>query len=465
MTTIEKMQDAQLYGGLPAYRDLSSWMRWMIFVKAVKGLPLTKRERVLFTYHTGRSTYHPPPGGFPEACAIVGVQSGKTSIVSLFLDEGALEGAPGTVAVAIAQDARGSMRTLLKYARQPFETLPMFQAEVSRDTADVLELRRGTSLAAYPCKPSAVRGLMANVVVLDEAAFFVSTDGNPTDHEMMRVARGRTAMTGGKVIVISSPYGQSGLLFDLHRKHYGVDDSPRLVWQGAAHEMNPLLSADYLQRLQQEDPDGFESEVMGRFRAGLSRLFDPEAVSACVDVGVRERVPQRGIQYEAAADPASGSGKDSFTLTIVHREGARIIVDLVRAWRPPFNPGGVIAELSDVVKPYGLRRLRGDKYAPGFVAEHCRAQGLTYEFAEHDQSSTYLELLPLVNAGQVRLLDQPDLLRELRGLERRRGNSGRDRVDHRNGSHDDVAASCAHAIVAASAPAPQPAYMMKYSGF
>jgi hypothetical protein len=38
------------------------------------------------------------------------------------------------------------------------------------------------------------------------------------------------------------------------------------------------------------------------------------------------------------------------------------------------------------------------------------------------------------------------LLRELRGLERRRGTSGRDRVDHRAGQHDDRANSAALAL-------------------
>ena len=33
----------------------------------------------------------------------------------------------------------------------------------------------------------------------------------------------------------------------------------------------------------------------------------------------------------------------------------------------------------------------------------------------------------------------PEMLRELRSLERKRGSSGRDRVDHRPGSHDDQA--------------------------
>ena len=49
----------------------------------------------------------------------------------------------------------------------------------------------------------------------------------------------------------------------------------------------------------------------------------------------------------------------------------------------------------------------------------------------------------------MRLLDVPDLLRELRGLERCRGTSGRDRVTHAPGGHDDCANACAGALVLA----------------
>jgi hypothetical protein len=45
----------------------------------------------------------------------------------------------------------------------------------------------------------------------------------------------------------------------------------------------------------------------------------------------------------------------------------------------------------------------------------------------------------MVMPGSVELLDDAKLLKELRSLERRRGPSGRDRVDHRRGEHDDRA--------------------------
>jgi hypothetical protein len=450
LTIIDVLQDRQLFGALPQFRDLSSWHSWFTFLKAVNGLPMTAEEEARFCLHTGRSAYRPPVGGYAEVVAVVGVQSGKSQIASVLAGKAALTGQPGTHAVLIGQDHRGAMRVLLTYVRQPFETLDRFKAEVARITSDCIDLTNGVSLSAYPCRPEAVRGLRACVVVIDELAFFQSTDGRPTDTEMLRVARGRVAMTGGKVIVLSSPYGQSGALWELYRKHYGNDTSSTLVWQASAPQMNPTLPANYLERMAQDDPDAYRSEVLGEFRAGVATLFDPDALAACVDDGVRERRLVSGCRW--FLDPASGTGRDSFTLAAAHYEADRdvTVVDLVRSWAPPFNPSGVIAECCDLIKSSGQTEAEGDRYAPGFVDEQCRAHGITYRFSERDRSQLYLELLPLVNAQQVRLLDLPDLLRELRGLERRRGPSGRDKVDHRHGLHDDVANSCAGAVVAAS---------------
>jgi hypothetical protein len=126
------------------------------------------------------------------------------------------------------------------------------------------------------------------------------------------------------------------------------------------------------------------------------------------------------------------------------------VLDLLRAWLPPFSPSGVIADIVDLLRPYGITTtMRGDRYAPGFVSECYRTHGIRYEPSPLDRSALYLELLPLVNSGHVRLLDQPELLRELRNLERCRGISGRDRVDHAPGAHDDRANACAGALVEA----------------
>jgi hypothetical protein len=429
----------------------SSWRPWRAFVAAVYGEPLDAEALALFQQQTGRAV--PRPDGYAEAVAIVGVQSGKTTVAAALADHAALTGDSGTFALLVGQDHRGAMRALLRHARAPFERLAAFRAEVVRETADTLDLRRGTSLVAYPCRPAALRGLRACFVAIDELAYFVATDGRPTDVEMLRVGRGRLATTGGKLIVLSSPYGQTGALYDLHRRHFGREDSDTLVWQASAPTMNPTLSRAYVVRAAEEDPEAYQSEVLGEFRAGVSSLLEPDAIAACVDDGVRERRPEPGCGYVGAVDAASGSGKDAFAAAIAHRDGARAVLDVCRAWRPPFNPSGVIAEAADLLARYGVRVVRGDRYAPGFVAEGFRVHGVTYQASARVTSDAYLDLVPVVNAGAVRLLDEPELLRELRGLERRRGPSGRDRVDHRSGAHDDRACAVAQAVTAAARPA------------
>src|ERR1044072_5886343 len=124
------LTDPRLLGALPAFRDLSTWSRWIVFLKALEGLPLDAAERSIFCHHTGRTCYAPPPGGFREAAAIVGRQAGKDRIGSVIQVVDAIRGQrepDGTdvYALSVAQDQRSSMRTAFSYACAPFETLPL----------------------------------------------------------------------------------------------------------------------------------------------------------------------------------------------------------------------------------------------------------------------------------------------------------------------------------------------------
>jgi hypothetical protein len=283
------------------------------------------------------------------------------------------------------------------------------------------------------------------VAVLDELAFYQSGEGLATDREMLRAVRPTVATTGGRILILSSPYSQAGALWDLYRRHYGQEDSPVLVWRASAPEMNPTLPADYLARMEQDDPEAYRSEVLGEFRAGVASLFDFDALDEAVARGVREREPIGDVVFHAFVDPSGGRG-DSFTLAIGHESEGRAVVDLVRAWRPPFNPAGVVEEAAGLLRDYRVLQVTGDRYAGEWPREAFRASGITYEVARESKSDLYLELLASVNSGTVELPEVVELLRELRGLERRRGASGRDHVDHRPGAHDDLANAVAGVV-------------------
>jgi hypothetical protein len=365
------------------------------------------------------------------------------------------EGEPGRgeYILGFAQDLRGAVRTIFKFMAEPFEVSDMLRGSIVSRTSDSLTLNR-VVLAAYPCKPHSARGLAVRACVLDELGFMVTGEGVPVDVELLRSIRPCLATSpASRLLILSSPYGSTGALYDIHRKHFAREDSPILVWQGSAPEMNPTLPADYLARMEQEDPQGFRSEVLGEFRTGTSALLDGDSLEAVVVRGRRELAPVEGITYRAFVDP-SGGRVDAFTLAIGHERDGIAVVDLVRAWRSPLNPSGVIAECAGLLKPYGVREVTGDRYGGEFPREGFRSHDIGYTVAEKPKSDLYLHLMSTINSGAVEIPDSPELLRELRGLERRRGSSGRDRVDHRPGGHDDQANVIAGVVCTLGAGAP-----------
>src|SRR5262249_29275935 len=89
---------------------------------------------------------------------------------------------------------------------------------------------------------------------------------------------------------------------------------------------------------------------------------------------------------------------------------------------------------------YRITKVWGDRYAGAWPAERYREHGKVYEPAQQAKADLYLNFLPALNAGRIRLLDHQRLVGQLTSLERRttRG-SGKDVIDHAPGAHDDVA--------------------------
>jgi hypothetical protein len=206
--------------------------------------------------------------------------------------------------------------------------------------------------------------------------------------------------------------------------------------------------------MREDDPEAYASEVMGQFRAGIASLLDPEAIARCVATDRLELPPVSGIHFSAFLD-VSGGRSDAFCCAIGHRDGERAVVDVLRAWNAPFNPTGVVAECADLLRAYRVQRPVGDRFAAEWPVEAFRAHGINYQVADRPKSDFYLALVAHVNAARIELPDDPKLLRELRMLERRRGPSGKDRVDHPkgSGSHDDranVVAGLASELLAGS---------------
>jgi hypothetical protein len=110
----------------------------------------------------------------------------------------------------------------------------------------------------------------------------------------------------------------------------------------------------------------------------------------------------------------------------------------------------VVNEFCALLKSYGLDCAYGDRYGAEWVKAAFDRHDIQLRQSPHDRSSLYLNLLPALNAGNVKLLDIPRLRSQLLSLERRtiRG-TARDVIDHPNAGADDLINAAAGALVLA----------------
>ena len=292
------------------------------------------------------------------------------------------------------------------------------------------------------------RGWSIPCAVLDELAFWRLEGSADSDAEVVAsVRRGMIAFGETRMVKISTPYMRGGVLYDDFRRHFGKDQQDVLVWRGSSSLMNPTINPRRLERERRLDPQRYTREYEAEFVADLEALFDADALERCVRSGPRELPAAAGVRHVGFVDP-SGGRRDAFTLAVGHRDESRCVVDCLRAWKSPFSPSVVVKECAEVARAYRVHSVRGDRYAGEWPREQFSAAGLRYEVAPRPKSDLYLALLPAVNGELVELPNDEALLRELRALERRRGSSGKDRVDHPRGGWDDRANAVAGVVEA-----------------
>jgi hypothetical protein len=176
-------------------------------------------------------------------------------------------------------------------------------------------------------------------------------------------------------------------------------------------------------------------------------FLSAERVLEAVVEGRRALTPEPGIRYFGYVDMSGGSSDDA-CLAIAHRtrEGGIILDSVVNQGPPPpFDPRMAVRRFAELLRQYGVGRVRGDRYAGETFRRDFEAEGITYHVATKTTSATYEAFEPRLNAGDVELLDVPVLVEQLTGLVMR----GR-KVTHAPGDHDDFACAVSGAIVEAA---------------
>ena len=462
----------------------------LMILKSAYGLPLAGDELALWRAATERAEYV-EGAAIPEVCVIAGAQSGKDSRIAAPIavyeaihgghERLIKQGEP--VVIALVAPTERTARVAFDYIAAILER-PAFKGEVARVLSGEILLKSGVSIETFPCTKAAVRGRMIPVAILDELAYFRQEGSANADEDIQTaVRRGQLLIPTARIIKISTPYMQSGVLYDDFKRFWGQGSRHCVVYRVSTQAMNPAMTPEALERMRATmSPEAFRRELMGEFAEAISTFLSAAWLDAAVQRGVRELPPAQGARHVAGVD-MSGGGADASALSVARAEGrgADQVVTQVFARRWPKPRGervdveGVVAEIAQVLRRYGLSKVHGDRYTADVYPAMFRRHGVEYanptarvsgEDKYLDRSMVYLDCEPMLAQGRVRVLDDEGLLRELRCLERRPSQGGRDRVDHPRGMHDDLAnASCISFVMARGGGAPRPmAFAVEDSG-
>lgn len=452
---IDCIHDPQLFA--PWFEDdWQSWQPWLAFLCALFALPMDADQLGIYRECTFRKDA--PSNIAREAWLVCGRRAGKSFILALvavflaaFFDYRPYlaPGERGTILV-IAADRKQS-RVILRYIAALLKGVPMLAQLITRETAEGFDLGNSVSIEVATCSFRSVRGYTLVAALLDEVAFWRAEDSTEPDYEVLNALRpGMSTIPNSMLLCASSPYARRGVLYEAHRKHFGREHDPTLVWQAATRRMNPSVPQTFIDAEMERDGASARAEYLAQFRADIEAFITCEAVEACISKNVYERGRVTGIGYSAFCDPSGGSA-DSMTLAIASKQNGVATLDALRERKPPFSPEQVVSEFATLLKSYGITKVLGDRYAGEWVKEPFRAHGITYESAAKPKSDLYRDFLPLVNSRKADLLDHPKLLQQLVGLERRVARSGKDSIDHSPGAHDDIANAVAGALTSVGA--------------
>jgi hypothetical protein len=170
----------------------------------------------------------PPPGMPAEMYLAFGRRSGKTRLEAAagvhawaedYRDRGLSLGEWATISCHCVDKRQA--RTWFEYCKGLIEASPLLCAEVSNITAESIESKHNTRLEVFTSNFRSARGYSMPLAIIDEAAFLRDEFSAQPDAELRRALLPALATLHGRLLIASSLHRRSGLMWDMHRKHYG----------------------------------------------------------------------------------------------------------------------------------------------------------------------------------------------------------------------------------------------------
>lgn len=321
--------------------------------------------------------------------------------------------------VSVRDDsAKLHIRQIAKLLRNSRSTAAM----IDQVKEDRVILKNDVVILSLPASARAARGYTASTLILDEAAFYVDTEGNASAEAIFTALSPTVATFGDKarIVITTSVNTESGLTYELYDRANSGELDDWHVTKRDTRSLNPKVSQRIIDHAMRRDPEAAAAEYYSEFRQPTEAYLSGEAIDKCIDPGLRKHEKGEGLSYMMAIDPALM--RDNYAFAIAHRaEGGLIVLDYINRLTAPVNATG--AE--------DLLRSLNERFRPGGIlcdnastVQRLKPEGLPMvytPFTRQQKLRIYGALKEAINLGLVAIPDDAALIAELKALQIKNG--------------------------------------------
>lgn len=418
----------------------------------------------------------------PELCDILvfvfGARGGKTRLgaarllhLALFVDLSSLapgqEGKCWIIAPELDLSSEG-----MNYIRGAIEADPDLCPLLVNPPREGVKIERLTikrdfdgRIVAFEAKAAkkmgtTERGRTLIAVLMDEAGFFLDESYKVNDVEVFNAVQPRMFLPAGQLMVFSTPWGESGLLYDLYKANHpgpGGRPSSALAALAATPTMrtNPGILAQVHKAQEidrQRGTHNAEREFFCKFLS-LSAVvfFAPEDLNAAIaKPGELPAQPPTGALVGAGGDV--GLLKNSSAVSVALRVKNTLLVPVLEEKHPDqgvaLKPSEVFAMFAATLRAWKARALALDSAYRESAREDLDRSGLVVTSAA-PTVELFTELRTAFRERRIKMIDDPlvrDQLRSIRIRPRPGGGESLVVPTTPDGRHCDKAVALATAV-------------------
>jgi hypothetical protein len=406
-----------------------------------------------------------PEAARKTAVAVAGRASGKSLMggcriihLAITVDLSKLQPREIAVCPVIAPDL-DTAKQVVRFALGIAETLKLRVTHKKADGEEEFSIwnkgvRVRIAARAASAGGSSIRGRFMPCAVLDEGAFFRDSDHKVNDQDIFDALKPRIA-PDGQLVILSSPWIESGLLYDLWRRNFG-----HAIDAVVAHAPTGLMRADrpdVLRDIELErevDPEKCARERDAVFSTANSKsFFNPKAI----DSMMVEEVPEfdGGLSHFVGGDFAFRRNSTAFcaSQTGWNVESKKTFFEITELLeRSPrgaaLKPSAICKEAAEFAIRNGTDEVISDGHYRETIVEHLGDYKVAHIIAPegaNGKADVYQIARQMIHEGRVRLWKShpltDKLVRQLKETSSRALSGGGLSIDNplwRTGEHGDL---------------------------